>query len=390
MLYIRECWWHLKSVIRISKTLRDGVLQIFNVERIRSDNGPGFRNLQWLETMKGLGVEVINTSSLNPSANGGVERAVQTVKLLYKKLLASRPTYNWDYLNFLVTKIHNTTINPRNNCKPAELVFGNGIQSKSFLDMENVVPPHHLIKNKRATVESLTKDIDKLLQITKENLEKIRILTAEKLNKTRVNKNFQVNDYVFVLDRTEIPGSTRPLRTKLDPSPYVVLAVKYTTVLVRRLSDGFTSLYSMDDVKKYDHTSELFKEIPKEISKVLLHDFTDLLSEDFSTLIKIDPLNIPLGETFTNKMDIKPSSQKENDNNEQNYLLELEKEMGIKDILEIENDKNLKERYPEIELEQNDSEEEEENPDTEYKDKLRKRERGRGWKKGDRDKSTER
>ncbi len=93
-------------------------------------------------------------------------------------------------------------------------------------------------------------------------------LTAEKLNKNRVNKNLQVNDYVFVKDRTEIVGATRPLKTKLDPSPYVVLSVKFTTVLVQRLSDGFISLYSQDDVKKYDTTSDLFKEIPKETKKI--------------------------------------------------------------------------------------------------------------------------
>jgi hypothetical protein len=53
----------------------------------------------------------------------------------------------------------------------------------------------------------------------KEKLNNIRKLTAEKLNKNRVNKNLQVNDYVFVKDRTEIIGATRPLKTKLDPSP---------------------------------------------------------------------------------------------------------------------------------------------------------------------------
>jgi hypothetical protein len=367
-----------KTNAEIARTLRDSVLQIFNVERIRSDNGPGFRNIKWLENMSALGVEIINTSSLNPSANGGVERAVQTVKLLYKKILASRPTYNWEYLNFLITKIHNTTINPRNNCKPAELVFGQGSQSQSFLDMENLTPPHHLLKNNKATIESLTKDIKELSKITKANLERIRLITAEKLNKNRVEKDLQVNDYVFVLDRTEILGATRPLKTKLDPSPYVVLSVKYTTVLVRRLSDGFTSLYSKDDVKKYDHTSELFQSIPREIAKVLLNDFTELLSEDFSKIMKFDPLNIPTGESVTSKLISKqkqmPSNNNVEDENEEQYLMEIQKGLELNDLEELQKDKKLK--IPEVEIEQNESEEEEEEEESsenDWKNRLRNR-----------------
>ncbi len=81
--------------------MRDGVIQTFNIEKIRSDNGPGFRNLKWLENMASFGIQIINSSSLNPSSNGGIERAVQTVKLLYKKILATRPNYNWEYLNII-------------------------------------------------------------------------------------------------------------------------------------------------------------------------------------------------------------------------------------------------------------------------------------------------
>ncbi len=61
---------------------------------------------------------------------------------------------------------------------------------------------------------------------------------------------------------TEIIGAPRPLKTKINPSPYVVLAVKHSTVLVKRLSDGFISLYSQDDVKKYDKNSKLFADLP--------------------------------------------------------------------------------------------------------------------------------
>jgi len=116
-----------------------------------------------------------------------------------------------------------------------------------------------------------------------------------------VNKGFKVGDYVFAKDRREIPGVTRPLRTVLSPSPCVVKRVLYSTVLIQRLADGLKSLYSMDDVKKYDATSPLFKYIPKKVAQVLLHDFSDLLSEDFGTITKYDELQIPGGIPLTLK-----------------------------------------------------------------------------------------
>jgi len=246
------------------------------------------------------------------------------------------------------------------------------------MDMETLTPKHYSVKNNITTIETLTNDIKKMSEEVKEKLNNIRKLTAEKLNKNRVNKNLQVNDYVFVKDRTEIIGATRPLKTKLDPSPYVVLSVKFTTVLVQRLSDGFISLYSQDDVKKYDTTSDLFKEIPKEISAVLLHDFVELLSEDFSTIAKYDPLPVPNGIPLTKKQNNSQSQNKEL-SEEDNYLDLIDQELINKDIAELEGDevlnKNIQLPIKEDKEDNNDSEEEEENDndDNDWSNRLRKR-----------------
>jgi hypothetical protein len=181
-----------KTNTEIARVMRDGVLMQYNVRKIRSDNGPGFRGTAWLEIMAAMGVEIINSSALNPSANGGVERAIQTVKLLYKKLLATKSNYNWDYLNFLVAKIHNTTVSPRNGCKPAELVYGNGPQSDSFLSLDKIVPPHHSVANNKVEIEKLSKEIKEFSDKTRDRLTKIRQMTADKLNKHRIDKNLKV------------------------------------------------------------------------------------------------------------------------------------------------------------------------------------------------------
>jgi hypothetical protein len=365
-----------KTNTEIARVLRDGVLMQYNVSKIRSDNGPGFRGTAWLEIMAAMGVEIINSSALNPSANGGVERAIQTVKLLYKKILSTKNTYNWDYLNYLVAKVHNTTVSPRNGCKPVELVYGRGPQSESFLSLNKIVPPHHSIANNKTEIERLTKEIRELSERTQERLNKIRMLTAEKLNKHRIEKNLKENDYVFVLDRREIVGATRPLKTKLDPSPYVVLKVKYTTVLVKRISDGFISLYSQDDVKKFDIKSDLFKDIPPKIAKVLLHSFTDLISEDFTTIIKYDPLNVPNGKPITFK-NSQPTHQQNNsddlDKDELQYLDHIQQGLFQKDLEELKKEGVTQPNTAEQDKLDESDEDEEILEEPNWKNRLRKR-----------------
>ena len=52
--------------------------------RIKCDWGPGFRNT-FKNEMRNIGIEVIYSSSYNPSSNGLVERSVRTLKQLLKK-----------------------------------------------------------------------------------------------------------------------------------------------------------------------------------------------------------------------------------------------------------------------------------------------------------------
>jgi hypothetical protein len=69
----------------------------------------------------------------------------------------------------------------------------------------------------------------------------------------------------------------------------------FNTSLVRRLSDNFVSLYSNNDLKRYDGADPLFSTLPKEISKILLHKFQEFLSYDFTEIAKHDPFEIPNG-----------------------------------------------------------------------------------------------
>ena len=96
----------------------------------------------------------------------------------------------------------------------------------------------------------------------------------------------------------------------------------------------------MDDVKKYDSSSPLFAELPIEVRKVLLHDFEELLSDDFSTIMKYDELNVPNGSTVNQKIRDRSYRQTEDDTHD-DFLEALDKEYEQKDLQEFLNEEPL-------------------------------------------------
>ena len=138
--------------------------------------------------------------------------------------------------------------------------------------------PHYLVRNNKERISNLTTEIKEMIAVATDKYTEHKLITLEYQNKNRIEKRFRKGDYVFVLDRTTIPGNSRPLKTKFHPSPYVVIDVRHTTTRVKRIADGFESVYGNDDLKKYDKTSPLFANLPPQISRILLHDFENLFS----------------------------------------------------------------------------------------------------------------
>jgi hypothetical protein len=150
----------------------------------------------------------------------------------------------------------------------------------------------------------------------------MRTMRNEKLNSTRVEKHLKPGDIVFCVDNSQVPGSSRPLRTKLSPSPFVVIRPLFTTTIVKRIADGFTTTFSNEILKVYNKSSPEFSSLPREVSAILVHKFSDLLESDIETLCRLDPLEIPNGiQAFnadTEHEDIHRDSDSESDNNDEN------------------------------------------------------------------------
>jgi hypothetical protein len=284
-----------KRADHVTEVLLHSVLQPFNVQRVHSDNGPCFRSKPFMETLAACKIKVIGSAALHSAGRGHIERLVGICKTLLKKFLATRPTLEWRFLPMLVSKFINNSISPRTNFKPQEMVFGSTGQGDFFLNLENYVPAHPTVRNRQQEIDNLSAEIKNMSAIATEFLTEHKLKTNEVLNKNKITKQFRKYDYVFVVDRTQVPGSTRPLKTRFHPSPYIVLSPKFTSSLLMRLADNFQAVYSNNDIKRYEHTSPMFRTLPTEVSKILLHDFRNLLESDLSTIAKFDPLSIPTG-----------------------------------------------------------------------------------------------
>jgi hypothetical protein len=142
-------------------------------------------------------------------------------------------------------------------------------------------------------IEQLSAELKVMTEAATKKLTELRLVQNERVNKNRVERKFQVNDIVFILDRTMVEGNPRVLRTTLNPSPYVVLRPLFKSTLVMRIADRFTSLYNNDDLKLFQGNSPLFQNLPKEVLRALLYKFADLMEQDFSSITRHDPLLIP-------------------------------------------------------------------------------------------------
>ena len=257
------------------------------------------------------GITVVNSSAQNPSARGYAEAAVKQVKLCLKCFLVVFPKYSWELIISHVAYVLNSAISPRTGFSPFKMVFGQHI---NFTNLEAgfISKPHYMVRNSKTYLEENSKELSELAVKAKSIIETNRISTIDKLNKTRISSDLKPYDYVFVKDRSEVQGAPRPLKTKLSESVYIVLKKLYTTAVIKRLGDGMSFIYSLNDLKKYRGGSPLFQNLPDEVKSVLVYKFKDLLQKDFMTLTKFDNFEIkPAIELYDTE-----SSSKEEDKND--------------------------------------------------------------------------
>jgi hypothetical protein len=163
---------------------------------------------------------------------------------------------------------------------------------------------HHSIKGHKEEIEKINLGITEVCKVAQQNIYDLREEVHKTVNKNRIDKKlkFKTGDIVFALDRYNLPGISRPLKTTFLPSPYVVIESYYTTTLIERLADKFRTLLSNDDIKLYNKKlPEYTKTLPKEVMKILVNRYEDLLPEEILKIAEFDTLQIPPGLPLVEK-----------------------------------------------------------------------------------------
>jgi len=81
----------------------------------------------------------------------------------------------------------------------------------------------------------------------------------------------------------------------------------------------------------------MFMDIPPEVTKILLHSFSDLLEQDLNTIVKYDPLDIPDGIPLLELEDKDDKNKESDEDYEQRVLQNLDKDLLVQQDQGVDN-----------------------------------------------------
>jgi len=90
---------------------------------------------------------------------------------------------------------------------PAQMIYGKDDNGPSFLQSNEMAPPHYSIKSDKLTIEKITQEIKEMTEYARDKITQARIIAHERVNKNRIIKNWAPGDIVF---RAHVPKNTRP------------------------------------------------------------------------------------------------------------------------------------------------------------------------------------
>ena len=275
------------------------IYQFANVQYILSDNGPCFSSKEFLTVITALNIKKIRLSALHPQSNGLAEAHIKRVKTILKKTCTTMPEYQWLDILPLVIKQFNSTKSSITNLSPLEIIHGeNSVNSMKHLTSSPPNKIYPLLENIKSQVQNKFDKNKQILEFIQNEIHMYKIQNTQKLNIKRHNPEFEVGDYVFIKDRSIVPGTTRPLKSLYDDTPWTILRTNPTSALVRRLGDGIVTLYSYDDMKKYNQLDPIFSTLPQEVKSILIHKFENLTQENYHMLRKHGTFKLPNNDSL--------------------------------------------------------------------------------------------
>ena len=291
----------------------------WGVSKILCDSGSLFMAQKSLEALFVAGVHVIYSASHHSPGHGFAEANIKLLKVALKKTLVAEHEFNWLYAAPALIKEHNLTVNVKLGFSPAEIVFGksNPITTSHFAHLTNLTSEKTIpkLRGRKARLEVMQKEKQDFVQKVKENIEIERTQRIEKENLTRKDYKLNENDLVLVKNHTHITGRPKAFVPFYQLSPYKIMSVSESTVVVRRITDSLIReleedelgilpkrikeildtefRYPKDQVKVLKMLPETFKDLPTRVLKILVKSYDKLDSADIRYLVQKDDYDLP-------------------------------------------------------------------------------------------------
>ena len=272
--------------------------QTFAVKKILTDNGPLFKNKLFMDTLTALNIKKIVISPNAPFSNGKGESAIKCLKVKLRKELATQDHVNWVGRLPLIIKAYNMTPNAVLKYSPFQIVFGLQSPNASTYFSPITFPP----TSAQISSKELTSQLQEMLKSVRDAKSEMQTQILDRANKNRIQYNYAPGDYVFLKDFKKTIGVTRPLKSRLMADVYVVAQCNFTSLIVKRISDGQKLLVAQKFAKKFDTKFIKQLNIPDYIAPLFSKKFSELTEEDRTLIAKnstleivdLDPTNIIL------------------------------------------------------------------------------------------------
>ena len=270
------------------------VYQLLSPCEILMDNATTFINKEVLVLFAALNIKVHYTTSYNPKSKGCVERSNLIIKQAILKTVGQKTKFNWMYMLPIITRIYNSTVLPKHKFAPIDLLFGIGTAQKfNHFDMLPSKQLHPLVGSEYKAVLKQHEELKSCIKNIKDSIQKTREDRINKINKTKIDKNFKVDQLVLVKKHGHILGQPTTLKHVYQLSPYRVLSTASVSLIAERITDGHQIKISNDDAKSFKLPNDEFRLLPVELQSVLFKSFHDLTDEDIRTFIRNDTFCVP-------------------------------------------------------------------------------------------------
>ena len=273
------------------QTFMYGVYQFFRPRTIYTDNTRQIINEKVLHALTSLGVSVIFSVPNSGLSHGNIEAFVKIYKQSIRKYLSLDRSKSWIFIPPLVSLNLNTTINPKHNLIPFEILFGKSRLSSS-LDTtlsEDVIIHPVIQKSMEEVFQQQESWLEFLAKLELEmNADKIKVNKI--LNKTKNSKQFNPGQIVFIKR-----PNTSGFESVYETSIFKVLKVHKRSILIIRMSDSYVTLCHFNNAKLYDPDNEIFDTVSPEIKELCfkLTGNDKLRTEDYHKLLSADDFIVP-------------------------------------------------------------------------------------------------